>query len=73
MQKTLYSLAFIFTPSFQKVLLVTKNRPNWQKGKLNGIGGHIEKNESAIQAVTREVFEETNLRIPQHEWINIVN
>ena len=71
MKLTEYSLAFIFTSLFNEVLLITKNMPLWQKGKLNGLGGHIEKNESPIAAVEREVFEETNLQIHTNEWMKV--
>ena len=42
-----------------EVLLIEKTRPNWQKGKLNGIGGHIEPGETPQQAAKREFDEET--------------
>lgn len=43
------------------VLIVRKNRPEWQKGKLNGIGGHIEDGETPIMAMNREFLEETGV------------
>jgi 8-oxo-dGTP diphosphatase len=43
----------------QCVMLIEKNRPEWQKGRLNGIGGHIEKGETSQQAMSREFHEET--------------
>lgn len=45
--------------SSDRVALVRKNKPAWQAGKLNGIGGGIEPNETPIDAMTREWFEET--------------
>ncbi len=42
-----------------RVALIRKNRPAWQAGKLNGIGGHIEKGEDAYDAMVREFEEET--------------
>ena len=38
-----YVLTFLFTSDYKNVWLIEKNRPNWQKGSLNGIGGKIEK------------------------------
>lgn len=35
-----------------------KNKPDWQKGCLNGIGGKIEEGEKPIDAVFRELEEE---------------
>ena len=45
-----------------KVALIRKNRPAWQAGKLNGIGGHIELNETPEGAMRREFFEETGVQ-----------
>jgi 8-oxo-dGTP diphosphatase len=45
------------------VALITKNRPDYQKGKLNGIGGHIEKGETPAQAMEREFNEEAGIRV----------
>ncbi len=45
--------------SRDRVALVRKNKPTWQAGRLNGIGGGIEANERPIDAMTREWFEET--------------
>lgn len=44
------------------VALIKKQRPPWQFGLLNGIGGHIEKGESPLKAMRREFYEETGLR-----------
>lgn len=37
-----YTVGFIFDPHFEIVALMRKNRPAWQAGKLNGIGGKFE-------------------------------
>jgi len=44
------------------VALIEKTRPDWQKGKLNGIGGKIELNENPLDAMRREFEEETSVR-----------
>jgi 8-oxo-dGTP diphosphatase len=45
-------------------LLIQKERPEWQKGKLNGIGGKIETFDSTIyDAMRREFREEAGLDI----------
>ncbi len=46
------------------VLLIEKNRPDWQKGRYNLPGGHIEKGETIHEAAVRELREETNLECP---------
>jgi 8-oxo-dGTP diphosphatase len=53
-------VGFIFS-FFGDILLVRKDHPAWQKGKLNGIGGHIKFNELPIEAIHRECLEETGL------------
>lgn len=42
-----------------RVALIKKNRPEWQAGKLNGIGGHVEEGEHPLDAMRREFREET--------------
>ena len=41
------------------VLLVRKDKPEWQKGLLNLPGGKIEEGETDIEAAERELKEET--------------
>lgn len=53
----------------ERGLLIEKNRPDWQKGKLNGIGGKIEKDETPLDAIIRETIEECGLTI--HRWKEI--
>ena len=43
------------------VLMIRKKRPDWQAGKLNLPGGHIEEGETPAEAAARELFEETGL------------
>ncbi len=54
-----YVVGFYFSPTFTEVALIQKNRPDWQRGRLNGIGGHIEDNETPDAAMRREFLEET--------------
>ena len=35
-------VGFAFTEDRRSVILIRKNRPEWQAGRLNGVGGHIE-------------------------------
>lgn len=61
-----YVVGFMFNPTEDAVLLIRKTHPNWQKGKLNGVGGRIESDESAIEAMRREFVEETG--IDHSDW-----
>lgn len=51
-----------------RVLLIRKSHPQWQRGKLNAVGGHIEQAESPIQAMVREFREETSLVTEEEDW-----
>lgn len=77
-----YVLGFMFDPTLRKVLLVWKDRPTWQKGRLNGIGGHIEAGETPHEAMVREFEEETFFKshiylptdevlVPQWEYVGL--
>lgn len=48
-----------------KVLMVhrVKKKNDIHKGKYNGLGGKLEKNETPYDCVIREVFEESGLKI----------
>lgn len=57
--KTRYVLGLIFSEDRQSVVLIRKNKPDWQRGKLNGIGGKIEPSDSTpYDAMQRESKEE---------------
>lgn len=45
----------------QQVLLLRKSKPEWQAGKLNGVGGKIEVGELPADAMVREFREETGI------------
>lgn len=47
--------------AYDDVLLVLKDRPAWQKGRLNLIGGKVEEGEDPITAAVRELKEEAGL------------
>lgn len=66
----------------QNFLLIRKTHPEWQKGKLNGIGGKIEKKEkltsngivdhwlleTPFEAMIREFHEETGITTTRERW-----
>ena len=57
-----YVTGFLFNSDNNTVCLIKKNRPLWQKGRLNGVGGHIEEGESPKGAMIREFWEEAGER-----------
>lgn len=65
---TEYVAGFLFSKDKKLVLLIRKARPEWQKGKLNAIGGHIEPGESAEEAMRREFHEEVNAKEVEVAW-----
>lgn len=74
--KKLYSVGFMFDRNREWVALIKKARPEWQKGLLNGIGGHIENGETPLEAMVREFKEETGLLTELSDWelyVHIVN
>lgn len=56
----------LFDYDMTRVVLVRKLRPEWQFGKLNCVGGKIEKGEKPHDAMVREFWEEVGLHVP--EW-----
>jgi 8-oxo-dGTP diphosphatase len=63
-----YVLGFMLDPRRQRVSLIRKNKPAWQAGKLNGIGGSIEKGETPAEAMAREFLEETGVPTSSIQW-----
>lgn len=62
-----YVCGFLINTSANEVALILKNRPEWQKGLLNGVGGHIEYGEKPKDAMKREFWEEAGAEI--NDWI----
>lgn len=65
-----YSLGFMFSEDKSKVLLILKDRPQWQAGKLNGIGGKTDKSKDLYPKETqiREFYEETGIVTNTKDW-----
>lgn len=69
-----YVLGFYFFR--HEVALVTKLRPSWQRGRINGIVGKIEKTwegnkptvEPIADAMVREFMEEAGKETLAHDW-----
>ena len=70
-----YVLGFLFNRELTRVALIRKNRPEWQKGLLNGIGGQIEEKDGLTtnddpdyNAMVREFKEETG--VLHEKWLS---
>lgn len=63
-----YVAGFVFDYNLERVVLIRKERPEWQQGKYNGVGGKIEPGEYPAQAMAREFEEETGVNIPPCNW-----
>lgn len=74
--KKLFVVALVFVEptdpdepeNARMILLVTKRRPQWQYGKLNGPGGEVKDGETLTEAASRELLEETGLRVTPDKW-----
>lgn len=61
--RTTYTVGFLHND--RRVVLICKNRPEWQAGRLNGIGGHVEDSDaSPLACQVREFQEETGVLVP---------
>jgi 8-oxo-dGTP pyrophosphatase MutT (NUDIX family) len=66
-----YVVTFLFSPEFELVWLIEKQKPDWQKGCLNGIGGKIEDGETPIACAVRELQEESGISVAESELTDI--
>lgn len=66
-----YTVTFLFSPEFELVWLITKQKPEWQKGCLNGIGGKIEEGETPSYSAVRELKEESGITVYENELTEI--
>lgn len=64
-----YVLGFLFDDTLRDVVLIRKQKPDWQAGRLNGVGGKIKAKEPMHAAMEREFVEETGVRMPQSNWL----
>ena len=52
----------------KRVALIKKTKPDWMRGKLNGIGGKVEPWEKVDDAMAREFEEETGVHTIPPWW-----
>lgn len=55
-----------------RVMTIEKQRPDWQKGFLNGVGGEIKINETPLEAMIRTCKKESGLFINKWHLYNTV-
>lgn len=67
-----YVVGFAFNEDATKVVLIRKNKPTWQAGKLNGVGGKVEPDEIPEDAMQREFLEETGVLTYLDDWQNFL-
>lgn len=74
-----YVAGLMFSSDSKYVALIIKNKPDWQKGLLNGIGGKIEEEDIKFSlqhnlitdsqlAMIREFEEETGVTTEPNDW-----
>ena len=70
-----YTIGIYFDQSMENVLLILKNRPEWQKGLYNFPGGHTENHESPRECIIREFNEECGIITSRDSWkyIGVIN
>lgn len=64
-----YNLCFLTRRD--QVLMLLRNKPP-NRGLWNGVGGHIEAGENALQSVLREVAEETGYALPSARFCGLL-
>jgi len=65
-----YVLCYVQRES--EVLLISKKRPDWQKGRYNLPGGHVEKDETFEAAARRELWEEAGILSENHTVYGLI-
>lgn len=63
MAKREWVVGFLLDNEADNVVLIRKARPEWQAGRLNGVGGKVEPGETTRVAMWREFFEETSAHV----------
>ena len=53
----------------KEILLLKKNKPDWQKGLYNGIGGKVELNTTPLETIIKKCQEELGVNISN--WIEL--
>jgi 8-oxo-dGTP diphosphatase len=63
----------VFIEKENKILLINRKKKNtFGFGKLNGIGGHIEKGEEPFESAKREILEESGLVVNSLDLVALI-
>lgn len=68
-----YVVGFLFDYRRELVTLIEKTKPDWQRGKLNGVGGKVEIGEAAYDAMVREFWEETGTSVEDWQHFGVLS
>lgn len=63
-----YVLGFCFDQDLDNVVLIRKNRPEFQKDRLNGLGGELHDGEQMRDGMAREFREECGVDTECSAW-----
>lgn len=64
-----YVVGFMFSEDKKHVALMKKNRPKWQVGKINALGGKVEDYDNDVHvAISREFEEESGIASSPNDW-----
>lgn len=68
-----YVVGLMFSLDKSKVLLIEKQRPYWQKDKLNGIGGKKDRNDfNDFHTISCKFKKETGVETKVEDWSKII-
>lgn len=69
-----YVLGFMFSEDREEVAVIRKTKPQWQAGKLNGVGGKLEAiDANPIDGMIREFREETGVEYKDWQFFGIAH
>jgi len=66
-------LGFLFSEDKKNILVIKKLFPEWQKEKLNGVGGKIELGENPQDTMNRECNEELEIDVIWKKYMVIID
>ncbi len=68
-QEATHVLGFAFNVYVKQLVLILKNKPDYQVGKLNGVGGRVENfDPTPLDAMVREFNEEADVETQLGNW-----